>query len=66
MILKIFRCAQCFNKSSAIHPDSEVLPMGGFPYDLVRMVGRFEVFTEMRGLRLRLFGFGNVFLPGGK
>jgi len=66
MILKIFHCAQYFSKSSAIRPNSEVLPMDGFPYDLVHVVGRFEVFTEMRGSRLRMFGFGNNFLPGGK
>ena len=63
MILKIFHCVQCFNKSSVIHRDSKVLPMGSFPCDLVRVVGRFEVFIEMRGSRLRLFGFGNRFLP---
>jgi hypothetical protein len=66
MILKIFHCAQYFSKSSAIRPNSNLLPMGCFPYDLVRVVGRFEIFTEMRGSRLRLFGFGNTFLLEGK
>jgi len=32
--LGIFHCAQYFSKSSAIRPNSRVLPMGGFPYDL--------------------------------
>jgi len=70
MNLKIFYCAKYFSKSSAMCLNNEVLPMGGFPYDLVlirvRVVGRSVMFTEMRGLRLSLFGFGNRFLPEGK
>jgi len=64
MILEIFHCAQYF-KSSAICPNSKVVD-GCFPYDLARVVGRFEIFTEIRGSRLKLFGFGNKFFPEGK
>jgi hypothetical protein len=66
MILKIFHCAQYFNKSSAIRPNTRVLPMDSFPFDLVRVVRRFEIFTQTRRSRLRLFGFGNKFLLEGK
>jgi len=66
MILKIFHCAQYFSKSSAMCFIVKVLPMGSFSYDLVREVGRFVMFSEMRGSRLSLFGFGNRFLPKGK
>jgi len=42
------------------------LVMGVLPYDLAWVVGRFEVFTKMRGSGLKLFGFGNKFLSEGK
>ena len=42
------------------------LPVGVFSYDLAQVVGRFEIFTEIRGSGLKLFGFGNKFLPEGK
>jgi len=58
-MLKIFCCAQYFSRSSAIYPNSKTLPMDGFPYNLARVVGRFEIFTLIRGSKLRLFGFGN-------
>ena len=63
MILKMFH-SQYF-KSLAICPNSKVVD-GHFPYDLVWVVGRFEIFTRMRGSGLKLFGFGNKFLPKGK
>jgi hypothetical protein len=62
MMLKIFHYAQYFSESSAIYPNSKVLSMGSFPHDLIRVVGGSEMFTEIRGSRLRLFGFGNRFL----
>ena len=42
------------------------LVMGVLPYDLAWVVGRFEIFTKMRGSGLKLFGFGNKFLSEGK
>jgi len=70
MILKIFHCAQYFNKSSAMRLDIVALLMGCSLYDLVlvgvRVVGGSVLFTRMRGSRLSLFGFGNRFLSEGK
>jgi len=52
MILRIFHCAQYFNKSLAACLNIKFLPMGGFHYDLVlirvRVVDRYMVFTKMR------------------
>jgi hypothetical protein len=62
MMLKIFHSAQYFSKSSAIRPNNKVLPMDGFSYVMVRVAGRFEIFTEMQKSRLSLFEFGNRFL----
>jgi len=35
--------------------------MDVFPYDWAEVVGRFEIFTEIRGSGFELFGFGNKF-----
>jgi len=70
LILKIFYCAQYFNKPSAAYLDIKPLPIGGFPYELaligVRVVERSVMFTKMQRSGLSLFGFGNRFLPKGK
>jgi len=70
MILKIFYCAQYFNKPLAAYLDVKSLPMGGFPYELaligVWVVERSMMFTEMQRSRLSWFGFGHRFLLEGK
>jgi hypothetical protein len=64
MTLEIFYCAQYF-KSLAICSKSKVTD-GCFPHELIRAVGGSEMITKMRGSGLKLFRFGNKFLPEGK
>jgi hypothetical protein len=51
MIVKIFRSAQYFNKTSAAYLGVKPLLMGGFPYELAlietQVVGRYAVFIEI-------------------